>query len=91
MSIMGQNSRCCMVCLMPQSHVSGSFFDRSEHNNYADRLPVIILCIIAHVACSQNSISVVPYLREKCDESRRSVLTRRVATDDNFLSLQTLL
>ena len=23
-SIMGQTSRCCMVCLMPQSHVSGS-------------------------------------------------------------------
>ena len=23
MSIMGQTSRCCMVCLMPQSHVSG--------------------------------------------------------------------
>ena len=24
MSIMGQTSRCCMVCLMPQSHVSCS-------------------------------------------------------------------
>ena len=91
MFIVGQTSRCCMVCLMPQSQVSGSSFDRSEHNNYADRLPVIILCIIAHIACSQNSISVVPYLREKCDESRRGVLTSRVATDHDFLSLQTLL
>ena len=24
MFIMGQTSRCCMVCLMPQSHVSSS-------------------------------------------------------------------
>ena len=25
MFIMGKTSRCCMICLMPQPHVSGSF------------------------------------------------------------------
>ena len=48
-SIMGQTSRCCMVCLMPQSQVSGTFEYLKVHVCYVPMCDLLILSVCRQV------------------------------------------